>query len=227
MTMKYLPLVATLAIASPAFGITVNMTDFTFTPPGAVAVTDSSDASNNFGGLAGEFDGTFVGTSNLRVGSPEAASSASFNAYCAEISQGFGFGIPYDYTLVSGAGYFGATKASNLSRLFRAAEGFVIDGTTSAALQAAIWEIIYEKAPTFSLAAGNFTGTGDAAAFGTVNSFLTNLSSYSDAFYKIEVLTNGIQQDFVVPTLVPEPGTWALLAAGLGAIGLVARRRKA
>jgi len=43
---------------------------------------------------------------------------------------------------------------------------------------------------------------------------------------RCDVLANGVQQDFLVAT-IPEPESWALLAAGLGVIGLLRRRRAA
>jgi hypothetical protein len=227
MSMKFLPLVGALAIASPAFAITVNMTDFTFTPPSVVTVNDSTDTANNYGGVAGQFSGTMPSADGGSARSASATAGASFTAYCVELSQNFAFGVDYDYTMVSGLSYFGAEKASDLSRLFFAAQDFVVDGITSSALQAAIWEIVYEDASSYDLGSGTFTGSGNAGAFATVNSFLENLDSYSDAYYQLGVLVNGQRQNFVVPTPVPEPGTWALMAAGLGALGFVARRRKA
>jgi PEP-CTERM motif len=227
MSMKYLPLVGVLAIASPAFGITVNMTDFTFTPPSVVTVNDANDAANNYGGVAGQFSGAMGSAGNRTGRTASASASTSFTAYCVELSQNFAFSVDYDYTMVSGLSYFGADKASDLSRLFFAAQNFVVDGITSAALQAAVWEIVYEDASSYDLGSGTFTGSGNASAFATVNSFLTKLDSYSDAYYQLGVLVNGQRQNFVVPTPVPEPGTWALMAAGLGALGFIARRRKA
>ena len=163
-----------------------------------------------------------------------AASSTSFVAWCAELTQSFSFGTPYDYTLVGGTGYFGAQRASDLSRLFTAAaaNSFVFDSNGSAAFQAGIWEIIYEQNAGYSFFTGTLHGApedpknpGAVSAFNMVNGFLTNLGQYG-ANYKIDVLTNAAQQDFLVAT-IPEPETWALLGAGLGVIGLLRRRRKA
>jgi hypothetical protein len=94
-------------------------------------------------------------------------------------------------------------------------------------MQAAIWEIIYEQGPTFSLLGGTFKGGPEdpsaQGAFDTVNGFLTHLSDYA-ALARIDVLENSAQQDFLVAT-IPEPETWLLTIAGLGLIGVLRRRR--
>jgi len=229
MFQKFLPLIGALLLAAPASAITVNMNDFTFGAPASVDM-QGSDGSPSYEGSAGQFTGGVVdglaAASSLRLEFAQPAAPSSFVAWCAELTQTFSFGVVYEYEQVSGASYFGAAKAADLSRLFTAAQGFVVDKFTSAALQAGIWEIMYEHGPTFSLTGGTFKGASqDAAgqgAFDIVNGFLTNLGAYK-ADARIDVLENGLQQDFLVAT-IPEPETWMLSGLGLGLVGLIKRR---
>jgi len=228
MSFKLLPLLGAVVLAAPAHAVSINMSDFSFAAPTTVSM-DGTDGSPSYDGPAGRFFGTgdVGGSDALRFGVIDAASTSSFVAWCAELTQTFSFNVTYDYTLVSGAAHFGAVKADELSRLFTAAQGFVVDNKTSAAMQAAIWEIIYEQDQTFSLLGGTFKGGPEdpsaQGAFDTVNGFLTHLSDYA-ALARIDVLENAAQQDFLVAT-IPEPETWLLTIAGLGLIGVVRRRR--
>jgi hypothetical protein len=226
---KFLPLFGALLVAGPASAISVNMSDFSFGSPTSVKM-QGTDGSPSYEGAAGRFDGGFVSgesaSAALRLTAAPAAPD-SFVAWCAELTQTFNFGVTYQYEQTSGVSYFGATKATDLSRLFTAAQGFVVDRFTSAAMQAGIWEIIYEHGPSFSLTGGTFMGAPEEAAgqgaFDVVNGFLANLGTYG-ADARIDVLQNGDQQDFLVAT-IPEPETWMLLGMGLGVVGLLRRRR--
>jgi len=228
MSLKLLPLLGAIVLAVPAHAVSINMSDFSFAAPTTVSM-DGTDGSPSYYGPAGRFVGTgdVGGSDLLRFGVIDAAASSSFVAWCAELTQTFDFNVTYDYTLVSGLVHFGATRNDALSRLFTAAQGFVVDNATSAAMQAAIWEIIYEQGPTFSLLGGTFKGGPEdpsaQGAFDTVNGFLTHLSDYA-ALARIDVLENSAQQDFLVAT-IPEPETWLLTIAGLGLIGVLRRRR--
>ena len=231
MFQKCLPLLATMALAGPASAVTVNMSDFVLGAAADVTMV-GTDGSPSYEGQAGQFQGLFENTAAsaaaLRLELQATASSTSFVAWCAELTQTFSFGTDYTYNLVSGASHFGAEKSTDLSRLFTAAQGFVVDQFTSAALQAGIWEIIYEHDPSFSLTGGTFKGApetpGGQPAFDTVNGFLLNLASYrADA--TIQVLESPDHQDFVIST-IPEPETWMLFGIGLGVVGLLRRRRR-
>jgi hypothetical protein len=229
MLKKCLPLLAALAATVPAHAITVNMDGFRF--GAADVVMTGTSGSPSYEGPAGEFvgnaDANLGDAAMLRFAALDAAPT-SFVAWCAELTQNFSFGVSYEYVPVSGASYFGIQKNTDLSRLFTAAQGFVVDNLTSAALQAGIWEIIYEKEASFSLTGGTFKGaplSPDAQpAFDVVNGFLLKLGSYR-ADSRIEVLENGARQDFIVATPVPEPETWLLFGVGLAAVGLMRRRR--
>lgn len=233
---KYLLLIAAFTLVGPARAISFNVTDFTFGSANNVVMRGTA-GSPSYAGTAGEFSAESSSALAANDGLSEplalrsaaaAAAPTSFMAWCAELTQDFTFGVTYTYSEQSGTSYFGARTRADLSRLFTAAQGFVVDAGTSAAMQAGIWEIIYERGTAYGFASGTFLGApalaADLGAFATVNGYLANLSSYN-ADYQIRVLTNPERQDFLVAT-IPEPETWALLVAGLAALGVVKRRRK-
>ncbi len=239
MRFRQLPLLGALALATPAFAVTVNMTDFTFPSNPRVVDVSGGTSGPSYSGAAGEFSGTFTDTaaaasargSTLGFNALDATSPTSFVAWCGELTQSFSFNTTYTYDRETGLAHYGAARTDALSRLFTAAQGFVVDATTSAAMQAGIWEIIYEQGNSYDLTGGSFVGSmqdpAGLVAFNTLNGFLTHLSTYS-ASYRIDVLGNESYQDFIVATApVPEPETWALLMAGFGVMGWAARRRKA
>lgn len=234
MNLKLAYVAGAMVMTGPAFGITVNFTDFTFGSP-AIGVAVSGNQTYN--GQAGEFEGFLGGSpsasatadaADMNIPEPYSVGGLPFTAYCAELTQGISFGVDYSYGQATGAAYFRALKAAALSRLFTGAAGFVTNKSTSGAFQAAVWEIIYEPGTGYDLTSGLFKAAPvsglDAPNFTFINSILISLDSYG-ANYQIDVLTNPDSQDLVVGS-IPEPGTWALLAAGLGVIGVVSRRRK-
>ena len=226
MNMKYALAFAATVIAAPSFGITVNLTDFNYGP-----VIDVNVSGNQaYSGEAGEFKGFLGGVpGNVRQGDMNSVGGAPFTAYCTELTQNVSFGVDYEYTQLTTLAYFGAQKAADMSRLFTGAAGFVTNASTSGAMQAAVWEVVYEVGNSYDLNGGAFKASAanliDAASFAGINAILLNLASYSPTA-QLSVLQSDNDQDFITPT-IPEPGTWALLIAGLGVVGMVSRRRKA
>lgn len=206
-----------LVVSGASSGKTVNITDFSFTNPVATTVTGGPVAGVQ-SVPAGQFTGTLDG--------------ASFQAYCAELDQSFNTGTAYTYDVRDPSTYFTPQKADALSRLFTATTGFVTDADTSGAMQAGIWEILYESGGSFDVSGGSFATApapndgGAIAAFAAINGILGNLGQYA-ANVQLDLLYNASSQNFLTVHEVPEPGTWVLMFAGLGVIGAVARRRQA
>ncbi len=114
--------------------------------------------------------------------------------------------------------------------------------TNGTAIQAAIWEVVYERPvgspanaspftySNFDLAKGEFTASGsnlDATAVTTINKMFTvgdatYLGRNGFAYTPYAVLHSSTQQDFLAP--VPEPEGYALAFAGLACVGLFGRK---
>lgn len=111
------------------------------------------------------------------------------------------------------------------------------DSTNGTALQAAVWEVVYEKIGNpstftyadFNLAGGAFrANSGNAGAMSTISgwfdsnnaNYLGNLGSYQ----QYAVLFHESRQDFLAP--VPEPEAYGLALAGMGVVAFAMRRRR-
>lgn len=157
------------------------------------------------------------------------ASGQSFVAYCIEPEQGNGrAGIDRVYNVDT----FSGVQAQRLQALFSTGYSQLNNYTDKAAFQVAVWEIMRETSGSLDASSGSFHVLGNDAASAQVatlaNSFMASAASYNGpALYTLTRLTNANLQDLVtaVANPVPEPESYAMLLAGLGAIGLLARRR--
>ena len=114
----------------------------------------------------------------------------------------------------------------DLGRLY--AEGHTVNtSVTEAAFQIAVWEIAYETSGSYNLANGSATFSGGTAATSGALAMATNwLAALGSApSGGVLVLENREHQD-VIYAPVPEPETYALMAAGLFAMGFVVRRQR-
>jgi PEP-CTERM motif len=91
-----------------------------------------------------------------------------------------------------------------------------------------VWDIAIDGA--FDLGSGVFQST-DAAAASAVAFYAAGNTSLADYIYKLsdsnpEQRVMGRQDVIIVtPPPIPEPSTYALMLAGIAAVGFVARRR--
>ena len=161
----------------------------------------------------------------------------TFTTYCIDLYETISFGDPAytNYSLVDGSVHFTGLHAAadaDIGKLFSA--GHVVnDAKTSAAFQIAIWEIAFETTGSYNLASGSATFFGGTAASSGALTLATSwLGSLGVNTMDVKVLesltTREIKghQDVVFAQAVPEPSTYALMAAGLMSIGFVARRRQ-
>jgi hypothetical protein len=213
--MKLSFIAAAVAIATTSFG--ASATTFTETERHNANVVKYTLGSLSSSVKAVEYIGTLD-------------SGSSFAAFCIELAT------PYASPLTGTLGGFSETQAENLSKLFSGAgwssNGWETDAIGNGdaakitALQVGVWEIVYDT--DFNLGSGTFAV--DAAAQSAYGSMITGWMNAGNTLMANNIFGlrdglrgNGNQQDLVIA--VPEPSTYALMLAGLGAIGFVARRR--
>ncbi|WP_457427157.1 PEP-CTERM sorting domain-containing protein [Roseateles sp. P5_E7] len=177
---------------------------------------DVAGATNNYATTALNY--TYVDTAQ------------SFIAYCIEPTQGNGrVGLKLVYDI----GSFSGVQAQQLQGLFSTTFASLSTYTDKAAFQLAVWELVRENGTSLDTATGSFHVVGSdatsTAATTLANSFLAQALAYNGpARYELTRLTHASVQDLIVATAVtavPEPESYALFLAGLGAIGMLARRR--
>lgn len=227
-------LVAGVALAAVAGG--AQALDFTITHSGneAISVTVAGyGAAAPKSYIGGEFTITPTG-----AGWP-AYVPGSFASYCAQLSEVFSGSSQTGYSIASSSnplnmppvdGY----KLDQVSKLMAFSYGTwaTPTNTQEAAIQAAVWEILYEPNGTgwggFGLGTGSFQASltlGQAAEFSTISAWVAGGATIAGPYTPYALLTKGGSQDFLVP--VPEPEAYGLALAGLGVVAFMLRRRRA
>jgi hypothetical protein len=217
------------------------------------SATNASDVFVSETGLgAGQASGSLVlpvGTNNVWAGlqtisvaaEVDGASASSFLAYCVD---------PAHYSTSAYIAFFAPAAKDNLETVFvpqaatmrdlfnRYYAGTINDNANAAAFQLALWEIVDDNRDlaTGSVRANASTNSG---LVGNATALLNNLSYLGPSLYDLTVyrvdraVAGASGQDYIVAspkagfvTSIPEPEPYVLILAGLGMIGLCARRRR-
>ena len=172
-----------------------------------------------------------------------------YNSFCIDIVQTVSASFkPYNLSIVEAAPLdgtvyspMGTAKANAIRELWGEHFAQVFgDGTKAAAFQLALWEIIYENAPSETPNAWD-AGAGRLAAVGNTDVAIINqanawLATIGDQTQKLETslmaLTNYTTetkyQDYLIATgsgYIPEPVTVASVLLGICGLGSYVRRR--
>ena len=234
--MKFKALFAAGAVAaslSAQAANTVFINDYTFEPRAAVPSVYADTASNFITSISVSGGLPVPPPAGLYTGAGQMSgllNGNSFVAYCVEISVLVQFGNLYtDYIEQVGAAGFG-TRAGNLASLVTWAHAAGLPGNAaqSAALQAAVWEVVHESTDgAYSFASGKLqSASQNAATQAALNNIQANWSTImaTSPNYTVSRL-DGATQDLLIFAPVPEAGTFALMALGLAGVGFAARMR--
>ena len=167
---------------------------------------------------------------NLLAGiDPQTGRPLSFLSYALDIMtplQGGGFELQALARIVDDP-----VKLNQISALVAHADPLANSPNKAAAIQMAIWEIIYEQGTSgYNVATGQFrVRGGDSGTARTLaNHYLSNveklvwLPDRTQRFASLTAVSN--QAQLIRAAVVPEPQTWAMMIAGFIGVGAALRR---
>lgn len=199
------------------------------------SASDYGNASERYVELAKiSFNGHNTGVTPGVLRVKETASGNKFAAFCVDLMTSLKLPAPYEKLTTS---LFNSSIADNISRLVNAYFPTVNTAAEGAALQLAIWEVIYDDGSA-DLNGGAFKVTqASADALSYAQGYLANLASLpTTGRYKVTYFqgdgsqsTGGIgdSQDVIGVSPVPLPAGVLLLGGALAGLGVAgAKRRK-
>jgi hypothetical protein len=228
-----------VALSAPAFADTLtvgNGPNATTNPSGGNPLfTDTPAAGAGFTPFVGYH--LTVGTTTVTSGAAagEFLTSypglGSFASYCLDINTDLHAPSAYATTILALDDVAKLFKAAGFNGQSWATDG--VSGTQTAALQVAIWEVMADGLSGSNLGDGSLSffqiNAGVKSQANTYLAAAKNVTAGSYTPYVREFLStvSGEKHSQPLVTTVPEPSTYALMAACLGVVGLVSRRKSA
>lgn len=255
-----------LAMASAASIATSAEATLTLTSYGFAHGSKQATIKYNPAGTSKDVNVTAnVGEFTLAIYDSSTKKTTDYLSYCVDIYQYIQTGSVskgpwYTMSTLSAASKLngvtiGQTELNQLNALVAHTQSLVTDSSHSAAVQMAIWDIIYDNSEDNSSSAkqhatdyftssysnnyeGLFTASGYnlSATLSLADTYVKNVTTgiwQPSVNYTLSVLSSDKLQDQLVwnytpppPSPTPEPSTWAMMVLGFGAIGYGLRRRR-
>lgn len=153
----------------------------------------------------------------------------TLNAFCIDVTRNLITSGPVSYVIDDASSRFSASQLSLLGQLHDYHAASITNGTTSAAFQLAVWEILYDPA-SLSLSNGGFHSNAFGSARQTAQEWLNGLSAdalgyvSSYEFFVLNPHAPQPNQALLVSRQVPEPGMLVMLSTALFGLALLRRR---
>lgn len=144
-----------------------------------------------------------------------------YYGYCVDVDQYAGS------SQVTELSYESLNNADMIAYLFETYSDSISNGTVAAALQSAIWEMLYETSGNYNLSSGTFRISHNCGALIAGNTMLATMPSSYEPAYELLVLHSNCKQDMLIGTdiPVPEPMTLTMLIGG-GVVVLLGKRHR-
>jgi hypothetical protein len=220
--MKYLAYAAAAALSVLAPSVSQATTILIQTAGNPLGTKDGTltFAPSSYNGQTVPFGEFFLTGVNQSAGN----TPVSYLSYCVDLLHPLG--VPGTYTInsLTSLWNYNATKDLNLTKLLANTNPTTAD--ESAAIQLAVWEIVFDNSSTVSSGAFSMAGGSSAAAVTKANLYLSQLGSWTTNGRTAMLLYSDTNQSQVFLSPVPESATWGMMIVGMGVVGASLRRRK-